>query len=239
MPEETVWLYRKTQTCDTAIPTPPHTFVFNMPLHFYRSTLFYSGFLPSAVHAAVLQFGTHSKSRSVSHTSPSLLPDWFSHSPGPLPTTTATQLSPVSFMVGMHTGLLWLRIELWESFAGSGQSTTASLWEDEQLTWKKISTIWECGICVLGGYVGAVHGSDWLLLQRETLVQIVLVRPHVFASLRATSCNQFIQMCKHGFNIGKCCSVLVIYHVCSYWNSCLLLTFCVIMTLNETILSYL
>ncbi len=120
--------YRKTQTCDTMFPTPPYTFVFNMPLYFHRSTLFYFGFLPSAVHAAVLQFGTHSKSLSVSHTSPSLLPDWFSHCPGPLPATTATQLSPVSFMVGMHTGLLWLRIELWESFAGSGESTTATLW---------------------------------------------------------------------------------------------------------------
>lgn len=66
-----------------------------------------------------------------------LLPDWFSHSPGPLPATTATQLSPVSFMVGMRTGLLWLRIELWESFSGSGKITTPSFRENEQLTWKK------------------------------------------------------------------------------------------------------
>lgn len=35
---------------------------------------------------------------------------------GPLPATRAMQLSPVSFVVGMHTGLLWLRIEWWESF---------------------------------------------------------------------------------------------------------------------------
>lgn len=80
-----------------------------------------------------------------------LLPDWFSHSPRPLPATTATQLSPVSFIVGMHTGLLCLRIELWESFAGSGRAQHR-VWENEQLTWKKISAKWECGVCVFGGY---------------------------------------------------------------------------------------
>lgn len=57
----------------------------------------------------------------VKHTGPSLLPDWFSHGPRPLPATTATQLSPVSFIVGMRTGLLHLRIEWWERFAGSGR----------------------------------------------------------------------------------------------------------------------
>lgn len=74
----------------------------------------------------------------VSHTSPSLLPDWFSHSPWPLPATTAMQLSPVSFVVGMRTSLLWLRIELWESFRWKWESNnTKSPRDDEQLTRKK------------------------------------------------------------------------------------------------------
>lgn len=149
----------RAQTCDTVNSTPTLHIFLQHATSFTRSTLFYLHVLSSVIHAAVQQFGTHSKSLSVSHTSPSLLPDWFSHCPGPLPATTATQLSPVSFMVGMHTGLLWLRIELWESFSlESGESATPSLREDEQLSRKKISTIWECGICVLGGYRGLFMG---------------------------------------------------------------------------------
>lgn len=174
---------------------PPYTFDFKMALYFPHSTRFYFGLLSSAVHAVVLQFGTHSKSLSASHTNPSLLPDWFSHSHGPLPATTATQLSPVSFMVGMRAGLLWLRIELWESFAGSGR---ASLWEEltvDQENNLNYMGMWH--MCARRRQ-GAAHGRDWRLLQREreTLVQIVLVRPRVLASPRATSCNQFIQMSK-------------------------------------------
>lgn len=112
-----------------------------------------------------------------------LLPDWFSHSPRPLPATTATQLSPVSFIVGMRTGLLWLRIELWESFAGSGRvqhrvSERMNSWHG-----KNLSHMGMWHMCVRR-LRGAVHGNNWLLLQRETLVQIALVRPHVWATLR-------------------------------------------------------
>lgn len=119
-PEEKAWKLKPVAPWTPPLPThlcPARHFTCPAP-----HSLFYPACLSSAVHAAVLQFGTHSKSLSGSHTRPSLLPDWFSHCPGPLPATTATQLSPVSFMAGMHAGLLWLRIELWESFTGSGRA---------------------------------------------------------------------------------------------------------------------
>lgn len=90
----------------TLLPPAPHSFIL--------------AFLHSAVRSAVHSLGPVPK--HVSHTSPCLLPDWFSHTPRPFPATTATQLSPVSFVVGMRAGLLWLRIELWESCAGGGSA---------------------------------------------------------------------------------------------------------------------
>ena len=82
MPEETAWLYRNPQTCDTVNPPSLHI----CP---QQATL-----LPRLhTHSFILVFLPFSSPRCssghipnlVSHTSPSPLPDWFSHSPGAPP----------------------------------------------------------------------------------------------------------------------------------------------------------
>lgn len=106
---------------------------------------------PCPIHAALPRVGTHSKSLVAPHTRPTPCCQIGFHTiPGPLPATRAMQLSPVSS--GMHTGLLWLRIELWKSFRckarKSGTESTA-----EQATERK-STSAKCKssaqLCVFG-----------------------------------------------------------------------------------------
>lgn len=98
------------------IPTPPFTFASDMPprIPLHKPPSFILVFCPQQPSPLVCSLGPVPMSMSrIPQPSP-LLPDWFSHSPRPLPETTAMQLSPVSFTVGMRDGLLRLRIELWE-----------------------------------------------------------------------------------------------------------------------------
>lgn len=150
----------------------------------------------------------------VSHTSPSLLPDWFSHSPGPLPATTAMQLSPVSFIVGLRTGLLWLRIELRESFAGSGRALLRVYERMNSWLGKHLNYMGMWNMCAWS-LQGVVHGSDWPLLQRKTLVHVLLVRPCDLATPGSRSYSGSFKCV--GFKTISYCSVLLVYMSCIYF----------------------
>lgn len=109
--------------------------------------------------------GTHSKSLTVPHTRPAPCCQIGFHTiPGPLPATRAMQLSPVSS--GMHTGLLWLRIELWRVSAAKRERerVAPSPRQGEQL-----------GARVSRLYANLVHncvfGADRPLLFRGVAVQ--------------------------------------------------------------------
>lgn len=135
VPEETVWLYRKTRTCDTVNPTPPYTFVFNMPLYFPYSTLFCLGFLSSAVHAALLQFGTHSKSVSLSYQLVPAARLVFTQSRAP-PYYHGDAAVTCQLHGGDAHRPVMAQNRIVGEFCWKWKSTTPSLWEDEQLTRK-------------------------------------------------------------------------------------------------------
>lgn len=79
--------------------------------------------------------------------------------PGPLPVTTAMQLSPVSFEAGMRFGPVMAQNRILGELCWRWESTSPSPWENDQLTGENISTIWECGICVFGGHRVLFRGA--------------------------------------------------------------------------------
>lgn len=173
--------------------------------HFTSATHFHLWFSVSALHNAVSAV-LALISDLASHTNPSPAARLLFTQSRPLPATTATQLSPVSFMVGMRAGLLWLRIDLRESFLGSGRaqhrvSKRMNSWLGKKKKNLNYTGMWHMFVWRLQC---AVHGSGWLLLQGETLGQTELVRPHVIATPSSFQCPV-------GRLIESCCVAITSY----------------------------
>lgn len=149
--------------------------------------------------------GTHSKSLTVPHTRPAPCCQIGFHTiPGPLPATRAMQLSPVSS--GMHTGLLWLRIELWRVSAAKRERERGT--ESAAVRAVKRKSI--SATCKSGAQL-CVFGADRPLLFRGVSAQ----RPPGSLCVGKTSfCGPFLFV----FFLRICSLVALLNFYVPLWN---------------------
>lgn len=196
-------LYRKHMAQIKWAPPLLHICLVNIPL-------FYFGFLSSAVQATVLYFGTHSKSclsyqpvpaARLVFTRSQAPPSYHSDAAVTCQFHSGDAHRPVTPQNRMVGELCWK----WEK-------TTSNLWENEQLT-RKTSQLYGNVAYVYLEITGCCSW-EWLLLQREGLVDIVLVRPCVLATPTSSShSSSFICVGRQSFKLITYCLVLVMYSV--------------------------
>lgn len=166
---------------------------------------FYFGFLSSDVQATVPYFGTHSKS-CLSYQPVPAARLFFTRSQAP-PSYHGDAAVTCQFHSGDAHQPVMAQNRMVGELCWKWERTTPSLWENEQLT-RKTSQLYGNVAFVCFEPTGCCSW-EWLLLQREILIHIVLVRPCVLATPnRRNHSSSFSSAGRQSFKLMSYCSVV-------------------------------